>query len=223
MVMPVLNEAAGIERNLDRLFHLLNDQWQVVVVDGGSTDDTLLKLQAFPVKVISSQAGRARQMNAGANSVSGELIVFLHADTQLPDDFMPQMNKFIHSRCMWGRFDVELDDPRWLFKIISWFINQRSWITGVCTGDQALFLRRELFTRLKGYVDIPLMEDVEFTLRARKVTRPYRITAPVLTSARRWIRHGPVKTVLLMWWLRLAFRFGVSPQRLHSWYYGSSR
>lgn len=158
-------------------------------------------------------------MNAGAAQADGELIVFLHGDTQLPENFPSIMDSFQRSAAHWGRFDVQLNNPARSFALISWFMNQRSRFTGVCTGDQALFMRRDFFTLMGGFADIPLMEDIEFSLRARRISKPYRVKQPVVTSARRWVHQGVVKTVMLMWWLRLAYRIGISPQRLHGWYY----
>lgn len=217
--MPVLNEASGIDHSLQTLLKTLQARWQVVVCDGGSVDATLERLAAYPVQVVKAQAGRAVQMNAGAGCATGPLLVFLHGDTRLPNHFNQLMEAFLDSDFEWGRFDVTLDNPRWPFRMIAWFMNQRSAITGVCTGDQTLFMRRDFFQRMGGYAELPLMEDVEFSLRARVQARPLRIRVPVVTSSRRWSRHGVVRTILLMWWLRLAYRLGVSPQRLQRWYY----
>lgn len=221
IVMPVLNEAAGIDAALVQLLAVLDAGWQVVVVDGGSSDGTVEHLKKHPVHVLVSEPGRAQQMNEGAWNSKGEIIVFLHSDTRIPRDFCQKMAEFNASDHHWGRFNVALDQQGWPFKMLGWFINQRSRLTGVCTGDQTLFVRRPFFESLNGYAKIPLMEDVEFSLRARRIHQPYCINEPVRTSARRWLKHGIVKTVLLMWWLRLAFRLGVNPQRLHRWYYGS--
>lgn len=217
--MPVLNEASGIDHSLQALLKTLQARWQVVVCDGGSEDATVERLAAYPVQVVTAQAGRAVQMNAGAGFAAGPLLVFLHGDTRLPNHFNQLMEAFLESDFEWGRFDVRLDNPRWPFRMIAWFMNQRSAITGVCTGDQTLFMRRDFFQRMGGYAELPLMEDVEFSLRARLQARPLRIQAPVVTSSRRWTKNGVVRTILLMWWLRLAYRLGVSPQRLQRWYY----
>ena len=220
VVVPVLNEAERLESGMQALLSTLQQRWKVVVCDGGSEDATLLKLSSFPVTVVHSKPGRALQMNTGASCAEGNLLVFVHADSRLPGDFNALLEAFAISSAQWGRFDVALDDAGWPFPMIAWFINRRSALTGVCTGDQTLFMRRKFFENLQGYADIPLMEDVEFSLRARRFERPYRIAVPVTTSARRWKKNGTLKTVLLMWWLRLAYRLGVSPQRLHAWYYG---
>jgi len=220
VIVPVLNEVRGIDARLTELMSGLRQRWKIVVCDGGSTDGTVEILSQFPVTVVVSEPGRARQMNAGAALAEGPVLLFLHADTVLPTDFAEKMQAFLQSECHWGRFDVTLDQPSWYYKTISWFINTRSALTGVCTGDQTLFMRLEFFQNLDGFAELPLMEDVEWSLRARKVQWPYRIRTPVITSARKWVEHGVVRTVLLMWWLRLAFRLGVNPHRLHRWYYG---
>ena len=219
VVVPVLNEAQGLEYWLADLLVKLENRWQVVVCDGGSVDNTRALLARFPVTVVVSESGRARQMNAGAAVSAGPLLVFLHADTWLPESFNLQMQQFLSGHGLWGRFNVALDHPGRAYSVISWFINRRSALTGVCTGDQTLFMRAEFFHQLQGFTDYPLMEDVDFSLRARKFQATVCFKGPVITSARRWTKHGVVRTVLLMWWLRLAFRVGVSPQRLHQWYY----
>ncbi|MBA53337.1 MAG: glycosyl transferase [Pseudomonadales bacterium] len=220
IVVPVLNESAGIDQCMQDLLAIAHNRWKVVVCDGGSQDGTLQRLAAYPVVVVSSGPGRARQMNAGAEMAEGPLLVFVHADTRLPADFNLLMEAFLATGLQWGRFDVQLDNPRWPYRMIAWFMNRRSALTGVCTGDQTFFMRAAFFLRLQGFAQLPLMEDVEFSLRARKLSVPFRVTQPVMTSARRWSKHGVLKTMLLMWWLRLAYRLGVSPRRLHAWYYG---
>lgn len=220
VIVPVLNESHCIESRMTDLLSAVGSRWQVVLCDGGSTDGTVELLSRFPVTVIKSEPGRARQMNAGAAVAQGPLLVFLHADTTLPTGFNEKMQTFLQSEHKWGRFDVALDHPAWHYKVISWFINTRSALTGVCTGDQTLFMRAEFCHDLNGFTEFPLMEDIELSLRARRVQWPYRVRTPVMTSARKWVEQGLVRTVLLMWWLRLAFRLGVSPDRLHRWYYG---
>ena len=220
IVVPVLNEGAGLDDCMQDLLRIVQQRWKVVVCDGGSGDDSLQRLTSYPVATVSSNAGRARQMNTGARLAEGPLLVFVHADTRLPTNFNELMQTFLASPAQWGRFDVQLDNRHWPYRMIAWFMNRRSALTGVCTGDQAFFIRTDFFRQLQGFADLPLMEDVEFSLRARKCSRPFRITQPVITSARRWSKHGIVKTIALMWWLRLAYRLGVSPRRLHAWYYG---
>jgi len=175
------------------------------------TDQNQIKL------VVSESAGRATQMNAGANSTTASVLLFVHSDTFLP----ARADKLIiESLCTykWGRFDVQLDDTGFSFKIISWFMNKRSRLSGISTGDQAIFCNRELFEELDGYPQQPLMEDIEFCKRAKKQGPPALINASVVTSARRWKKAGMVKTVLLMWWLRALYWLGVKPEKLAMMY-----
>lgn len=227
IVIPVLNESKTIHAVLEDVIekaHQLNQNasgkhWKIIVVDGGSVDDTQRIVAELPVMLISSAKGRAVQMNAGALQAQGDTLVFLHADTRLPHQFHQAMLAFQCSGKAWGRFDIQLDHEHRLLKMVSWFINKRSRFTSIATGDQAIFIQTREFKRLGGFPEIPLMEDVAFSKRARKLGEPYCIKTPVVTSSRRWLNNGIVKTILQMWWLRLAFFMGVSPARIHRWYY----
>lgn len=223
IVIPVLNEAASIAGSLQRLRARVGSHWQIVVVDGGSSDDTATLATLFCDRLLQSAPGRGQQMNAGARFAQGDILLFLHADTCLPADFAARMAAFSTSGKLWGRFDVQLDGREFWFRIIERMMNLRSRLTGIATGDQALFMTPALFRQCDGYQEIPLMEDVDFCARARKLGRPFCIESPVVTSARKWQRNGIVKTMLLMWWLRFAFFIGVSPVRLHRWYYPCPR
>lgn len=221
LILPVLNESARIAHQLQQLRQMAGGQWRIVVVDGGSSDDTVAQAEPWCDQCLRAPAGRARQMNAGAARAAGPLLLFLHADTRLPADFNAQLQRFIGSGQQWGRFDVQLDDSRIIFRVIATLMNLRSRWTGIATGDQAIFVLQEFFQRCNGFADIPLMEDIDFCTRARRLSQPFCITSSVLVSARRWQKQGIARTILLMWWLRLAFFLGVSPQRLHRWYYPS--
>jgi rSAM/selenodomain-associated transferase 2 len=215
IIIPTLNEAANIEPALARLQALRARGHQVIVVDGGSTDDTGQLARPHADEVIDAARGRAAQMNAGAQHACGDVLLFLHADTVLP----PQADELIlagmqASNRSWGRFDVRIDGRHWLLPLIAAGMNLRSRLTQVCTGDQCVFVRRDLFMRLGGYPQIALMEDIALTKRLRRAGSPVRLTAPVLTSGRRWERHGVARTMLFMWWLRLRYFFGSSPARL---------
>ena len=170
------------------------------------------------VKISISEApGRAVQMNNGASEIDAEIFLFVHCDTQLPnqaDDLIIESMK-THQ---WGRFDVQFDDNKIIFKVVSWFMNKRSRLTGISTGDQAIFVKRELFQQLDGFPNQVLMEDVEFSKQARRIGLPAFVGTPVVTSARRWQQGGVIKTILLMWWLRVLYWFGVSPERLAQMY-----
>ena len=163
------------------------------------------------------QAGRARQMNQGARMARSENLLFVHADSRLPAAADDQIVVRLESSD-WGRFDVALDDRRPVFKILSWFINQRSRLTHICTGDQALYMRREFFERVGGFPEQELMEDIEFSIRAKEKSLPAVIKPAVITSARRWRQGGVVKTVLLMWRLRALYWIGVPPSKLAAMY-----
>ncbi|MBW0149070.1 TIGR04283 family arsenosugar biosynthesis glycosyltransferase [Marinobacter arenosus] len=214
VVVPVWREAAGIQSTLEALAPLRRAGHEVIVVDAGSDDGTAAMARPLCDRVVDSEKGRGVQMNAGAAAAGGNLLLFLHADTRLPADALAQLEHFTASRCAWGRFDVRLSGHRPLFRVIAWFMNKRSWITGVCTGDQAMFVRRDAFEALGGFRAQPLMEDVEFSRRLCLVSRPYCIQSPVITDSRRWERHGPWRTIFLMWRLRWRYWRGESPESL---------
>lgn len=213
IVMPVRNEAAGIVQALLPLQEL-RGALELIVVDGQSQDATRLLAQPLADQLLESSPGRARQMNTGAAAAQGDWLLFLHADTRLPDGFISLLQEAQDSGADWGRFDVQLEPSSALLRLVARMINLRSRLTGVCTGDQALFLRRRLFEQLGGYAEIPLMEDVELSKRLRRVNRSYCIATPLSTSSRRWQQHGTLRTILLMWRLRLLYWLGVAPERL---------
>ena len=219
LIVPVLNEGSHIENILAPLQPLRQRGWCLIVVDGGSTDDTLQKAKPLANKVITSPPGRARQMNVGAAEASGNVFLFLHADTVLPTNFESAIQKFIESDLQWGRFDVTLSGNQLMFYVIAWFINTRSRLTRVSTGDQALFFKRHFFEGLKGYADIPLMEDVDICKRSRIISEPFFSDLKVITSSRRWEKNGTWKTIWLMWCLRYAYYKGEDPKELHRRYY----
>jgi len=193
----------------------------MVLVDGGSTDATAAIAARSPrVRLLPSPRGRARQMNAGARAARGDVLLFLHADTLLPDGGLAAVEAAIRDPGVaGGRFDVRFDNPRRVFRMIAWFMNLRSRWTGISTGDQAIFVRREVFETLGGYSDMPLMEDVELCRRLKRRGRLAALRQTVTTSARKWEREGAARTILLMWVLRFLYMAGVSPARLHRWYY----
>jgi rSAM/selenodomain-associated transferase 2 len=194
---------------------------EVVLVDGGSTDATAAVAARSPkVRLLPSPRGRARQMNAGARAARGDVLLFLHADTLLPDGALAAVESAVGDPgVVAGRFDVRFDNPRPVFRMIAWFMNQRSRWSGISTGDQAIFVRREVFEALGGYPDMPLMEDVELCRRLKRRGRLAALRLRVTTSARKWEREGAVRTILLMWTIRLLCTAGISPARLHRWYY----
>lgn len=217
-IIPVYNEVKNLEPLIAEINVLEMAGHEVIVVDGGSQDATLTTLQAVGKKVISSAQGRARQMNAGASLAVGEVLVFLHADTTLPVDAAALIVRAIQQR-PWGRFNVVLSGEALIYRVIAAMMNLRSCLTGIATGDQCIFITRQLFETVGGYQAIPLMEDIYLSKSLKKFSRPFCIKSRVVTSSRRWQQHGVVQTILLMWFLRLAYYLGVSPQRLHNLYY----
>jgi len=212
-VIPVLNEAAGVVRCLEALAPLRARGHEVVVVDGGSDDGTPELARALADRVLTAPRGRALQMNAGAGVASGASLLFLHVDVRLPQGADRMLLEALAARS-WGRFDVRLDSPRALLRLVGTMMNLRSRLTGIATGDQAIFVRREAFESVGGYPGIPLMEDVELSVRLRRLGAPACLRARALVSARRWEARGALRTVALMWRLRLAYFFGADPGRL---------
>ena len=213
IIVPALNEAASIEATLAALAALRQRGAEVIVVDGGSSDATVDVAAGGADQVVVAERGRARQMNAGARCASGDMLLFLHADTVLPADADAQIARALE-RGRWGRFDIAIvGGSRWL-GLVALLMNWRSRLTGICTGDQGLYLTRQLFDALGGFADLPLMEDVEFSRRARRIARPVAIAARAQTSGRRWERRGVWRTILLMWSLRWRYFFGADPDAL---------
>jgi rSAM/selenodomain-associated transferase 2 len=194
----------------------------VIVVDGGSDDATIRVAARFSgVRLLTSPRGRARQMNAGARTARGDILLFLHADTWLPEGGLGAVSAaFDDARVVGGRFDVRFDSPRPVLRMIAFFMNLRSRASGISTGDQAIFVRRDVFETMGGYPDMPLMEDIELTRRLKRRGRLAALPSRVTTSARKWEREGALRTMALMWALRFLYVVGVSPARLHRWYYG---
>jgi rSAM/selenodomain-associated transferase 2 len=194
----------------------------VILVDGGSDDLTTQVAARFSdVRLLTSPRGRARQMNAGAHASRGDVLLFLHADTWLPDGALGAVTAVLEdSRVVGGRFDVRFDSPRAVFRMIAFFMNLRSRMSGISTGDQAIFVRRHVFEAMGGYPDLPLMEDVELSRRLKRRGRLAALPGRVTTSSRKWEREGALRTMVLMWVLRLLYMAGVPPARLHRWYYG---
>jgi rSAM/selenodomain-associated transferase 2 len=215
IIIPVLDEGEGIAATLDRLANLRALGVEVIVVDGGSRDATVQRARMRADCVIPASRGRALQMNAGAARASGDVLLFLHADTRLPEDTEHVVLGALDRRGRaWGRFDVRIDGTHPLLSIVAWFMNIRSRITGIATGDQAIFVRRDAFHAVGGFPPIPLMEDIALCKRLKRASRPLCLREFVVTSGRRWESNGVVPTILLMWRLRLAFFFGADPKDL---------
>lgn len=217
VIVPALNEDATIVPALDRLAAHRARGVSVIVVDGGSSDATVLRATPLCDSVLLSERGRAKQMNAGAKAALdgvADVLLFLHADCVLPDAAERLIEAALQSGHAWGRFDVGIDDPALMLRVVSTMMNWRSRLTGICTGDQAIFVTRAAFEKLSGFAPIPLMEDIEFSKRAKKISWPAAIATRVHTSGRRWQRHGVWHTIVLMWGFRLAYFLGADPHRL---------
>lgn len=220
VIIPALNEAAVIDRLLAPLQPWRQRGVEVILVDGGSHDGTADLASSSVNRMLLSEPGRARQMNAGARSARAPLLWFLHADTELDDRHLRALQRYRHAD--WGRFDVRLRGRRWLFRLIGLLISLRSRITGIATGDQGLFVSRACFDAVGGFPEQPLMEDVELSARLKaRAGRPCCLRPPLTTDSRRWERAGPWRTVWLMWRLRWDYWRGVDPVRLHARYYRS--
>jgi rSAM/selenodomain-associated transferase 2 len=214
IVLPVLDEAEHIEAALAALAPWRAAGVEVVVVDGGSHDDTVARARSCCDTLIEAPRGRAAQMNAGARAARGDVLLFLHADTRLPAD-APALVKRALERRAWGRFDVHIEGRSRLLPVVAALMNLRSRLSGIATGDQAMFMRRAAFDAVGGFPAQPLMEDIEISRRLRRsAARPACLRAKVATSGRRWDRRGPWRTVLLMWRLRLLYWLGVPAERL---------
>jgi len=216
VVVPTLNEAAEIGACLQALAPLRGRGNELIVADGGSDDGTPAIARPLCDRVIAAPRGRAAQMNAGARSASGDVLLFLHADTRLPataDDLVVNAMK----TRLWGRFDVEIDSRHSALKVVAWAMNLRSRLTGIATGDQAIFVRRDAFG---GFPEIPLMEDIAFSKAMKRRGPPVCLTARAVTSGRRWERRGVLRTIVLMWRLRLLYFFGARPEELARLYRG---
>jgi len=219
IIVPVLNEANGIQQFLARLQPWREARCELVVVDGGSVDQSVALAEGLCDRVVKSSSGRARQMNAGARESLAPLLLFLHADTVLPSTALNTLRELSESRprC-WGRFDVRLDGAAPLLRVVERLMNWRSRLTGIATGDQAIFISRALFDEVGAYPDLDLMEDIALSARLRRRVWPDCLRLRVETSSRRWEQNGIVATILTMWGLRLAYALGVSPRRLAAWY-----
>ena len=214
IIIPVLNETSTIVHALDVLQDLRREGAELIVVDGGSTDNTRELAAAQADLVVHSPSGRGCQMNAGAVTARGEVFLFLHADTQLPPSALQQVRAAVSKGALWGRFDVRIEGRAFGLGLVAFMMNWRSRFSGIATGDQAIFVTRAAFHEVGGFPDIPLMEDIVFSDRLRAITRPACLGDKVRTSGRRWEKHGLLRTIVMMWRLRLRFHYGADPHEL---------
>lgn len=216
IIVPVLDEESAIASTLDSLRSF---SAELIVVDGGSQDRTADIARQMRVRVIDSCRGRSPQMNTGAAAASGDIVLFLHADTRLPSSAIGDVTSALNDpRCVGGWFDLKLDDTRYIFKLIGFLISLRSRLTRVATGDQAIFVRREIFEAMNGFPEIPILEDIVFCRNLKTMGKLACLGSQVVTSARRWRKDGVGRTILKMWALKLLFLIGVSPFRLKRFY-----
>ncbi|HKY70742.1 MAG TPA: TIGR04283 family arsenosugar biosynthesis glycosyltransferase [Nitrospira sp.] len=227
VIIPTLNEARVIQTTLLHTASLGFDD--IVVVDGGSSDDTKRLVEAVAVRsahsisatvrLMDSTAGRARQFNTGAAACTADVLVFLHADSHLPTNARLLIERALADPAVvGGRFDIRFDRPSMWGRMISSLMNLRSRLTRISTGDQAIFVRRRTFDRLGGFSDIPIMEDIDFSRRLKRTGATAAIRERVTTSFRRWEQQGPLRTILLMWCLRFLYWIGISPHRIANFY-----
>ncbi len=223
IIIPALNEANNIERLLSALATMRSRGVEIIVVDGGSEDGTLDIARPLADKIATAPRGRAAQMNAGAALARGQTFLFLHADSYLPKDadFLV-VSALTRTKRVWGRFDIRIDSSHPVLMAVAMMINLRTRLTGIATGDQAIFVGGEVFRALGGYPDIALMEDIALSKLLRAKSRPISIAQKVVTSARRWQSHGIFRMIFLMWRLRLAYHFGSDPEELLRLYEGKS-
>jgi len=217
IVIPTLDEAEQLADTIASC--RAGEECEVIVADGGSRDATVELAGRLADRVVASARGRAVQMNTGAAAASGAVLLFLHADTRLPRGFDRAVRAALADpRVVGGRFDISLQPSTPLIALTAVLISLRSRLSRIATGDQAIFVRRELFTALGGYPEQPLMEDLAFSLAMKRRGSIACLRQRVVSSSRRWRRDGVVRTILLMWSLRFLYFCGVSPQRLRAWY-----
>jgi rSAM/selenodomain-associated transferase 2 len=222
IIIPTLNEEANIADTLSQLQAMRERGVEIIVADGGSHDATVAIATPLCDKLLTTARGRARQMNAGAELATGAVLLFLHADSQLSADADLHIARAISRGADWGRFDVTITGSHWMLPIVAWMMNHRSRLTDVATGDQGIFVTRQAFAHGSGFADQPLMEDIAFSTAMKKAGfRAVCLRTPkIITSGRRWERHGTWRTILLMWRLRLQYYLGADVNKLYKAYYG---
>ena len=212
-IVPMLNEIDQLPELVAHLQHWQQRGCEVLLVDGGSNDNSVQAAQAQGFSVLHSPCGRATQMNIGAAQAQGEALVFLHADTRLPDDADLQILAALQQR-RWGRFDIQLSGDSWMLTVIAFFMNIRSRLSGIATGDQVLFIDKYTFVAVGSFPEQPLMEDIELCKRLKRKGRPHCLRAKVISSGRRWMTRGVWPTICLMWRLRWGYWRGVPVEQL---------
>lgn len=219
IIIPVLNEAESIQDFLQTLQPLRGQGHEVVLVDGGSQDKTCELALPYVDRMMTATRGRASQQILGAKMATGQVFLFLHADTLLPQNAAQIILHTLYQGYFWGRFNVRLSGRHWFLRIIEQMMNWRSCMTGIATGDQAIFVAKILYNDAGGIPDLALMEDIEFSKQLKRFCKPACVKANVITSSKRWQKNGIFRTVLFMWSLRLQYFWGVKPEVLVKKYY----
>ena len=215
VIVPTLDEAEHIARSLQSLASARRRGAEVIVVDGGSGDATIAAAAPHADLVLRAPLGRAAQLNAGAQSANGDVLLFMHADSAAPENVDLILAQALAGRALaWGRFDVRIESRRRVLGIVSAMMNLRSRLSGIATGDQGMFVTRALFDRVNGFPTLPLMEDIALSRTLKRVTSPLCLREKIVTSGRRWERRGVARTIWLMWRLRLAYYLGADPADL---------
>jgi len=218
VIIPTLNEDSLIENTLSSLQDWRQRGHQIILVDGGSVDETVSRATPLVDLLLVSAKGRALQMNMGAEHADADILLFLHADSILKQDADRLIIESLSTNHMWGRFKVEFSSNRLIFKIVAFFMNIRSCMTSIATGDQAIFVEKQLFDQIGRFPALPLMEDIQLSIMLKRQSKVDCLSETVITSSRRWEQGGVYKTIMLMWILRLAYFSGVPAQRLKKWY-----
>ena len=214
IIIPTLNEAKCIGQTLGALQPYRSENVEIIVVDGGSRDDTMALTNSLADLNLKSWRGRANQMNFGASKAGGQYLIFLHADTLIPENAFESLQNTLLQGAIWGRFDVTLSGKQRTLRMVESLMNWRSRWSGIATGDQAIFVKSDIFETIGGFPEIPIMEDIAFSKKLKAITRPVCLNEKVISSSRRWEAHGIFRTILLMWLLRLKYFFGVDPTQL---------
>jgi rSAM/selenodomain-associated transferase 2 len=218
IIIPTLNESDTLAITLKPLQAFRQTSIEIIVVDGGSRDNTISIASTLADRILSTDKSRTRQMNAGARQATGEVLLFLHADTRLPDNAISLIEQHALPG-QWGRFDVQLNSPRWLLRVNAWLMNYRSCLTGIVTGDQGLFVHRTMFEEVGGFPDIPLMEDIAISKKLKQYNRPICLKSRITVNTRYWEQHGIWRSIFRMWKIRLAYFLGVPTEYLAKKYY----
>ena len=218
IIIPTFNEEENLENLLTQLKELKTEKTEIIVSDGGSTDETRSVAERFADKLVISQKGRALQMNAAANYAAGEILWFLHSDSKLYFDYETEILSKLSTRS-WGWCTAKLDSTKWIFRLIESMMNIRSKLTHIATGDQGFFVRKTAFIQVNKFPEIALMEDIVMSRNLKRIGKPYVSKKEIHTSCRKWEREGPIRTIFRMWMLRARFFLGASPEKLAKVYY----